>query len=149
MSVHGRLETIWRKRHHGQPLETLEQAHLVAGVGLEGNADQGGRRQVTLIEKEVWEERTRGLAHPVDPAARRANLLVSGISLAGSRDRILLIGSCRLRIRGETRPCQVMDEACPGLQEALAPDWGGGAYAEVLEGGVIEPGAGVRWEEAS
>lgn len=149
MNANGRLEAIWRKPDHGVPMEPLERGQLVAGRGLEGNADQGGRRQVTLIAREVWEERTRDLSGPVDPTARRANLLVSGVSLAGTKDRVLRVGTCRLVIRGETKPCQLMDEACPGLKDALAPDWGGGAYAEVLEGGAIEPGAAVRWEEES
>jgi MOSC domain-containing protein YiiM len=127
-------------------MERLERTRLVAGEGMEGNADQGGR-QVTLIEREVWEARTRELAGPVDPSARRANLLVSGVSLAGTEGRILRIGACRLRVQGETKPCGVMDEAHPGLRDALAPGWGGGAYAEVLEGGDLEPGASVVWEE--
>jgi len=147
MTSDGKLELIWRKPAHGQPMERLERTRLVAGEGMEGNADRNGRRQITLIEREVWEDRTRELTGPVDPSARRANLLVSGVSLAGTKDRVLRIGACRLRIQGETRPCGLMDEAHPGLRDALAPDWGGGAYAEVLEGGDLAPGARVVWEE--
>jgi MOSC domain-containing protein YiiM len=147
MTSEGKLELIWRKPAHGQPMETLARARLVAGGGMEGNADQGGRRQITLIEREVWEDRTRELAGPVDPIARRANLLVSGVSLVETKGRVLRVGSCRLRIQGETKPCGLMDEAHPGLRDALGPGWGGGAYAEVLEGGDLEPGVRVVWEE--
>jgi hypothetical protein len=40
----GVLEAIWRKRAHGGPMDGITQARLIADLGLEGNADQGGRR---------------------------------------------------------------------------------------------------------
>jgi len=72
--------------------------------------------------------------------------MVSGIRLADSRDRVLRVGSCRLRIAGETRPCEQMDEALPGLRNAMTVDWGGGVFAEVLESGDIAIGDDVEWE---
>ena len=83
----------------------------------------------------------------VDPGERRANLLVSGIALARARDRVLRVGGCRLRVRGETRPCERMDEAEPGLRAALDPGWRGGVFAEVLDDGRIRVGDPVAWAE--
>ena len=107
----GRLEAIWVKRAHRGPMDAIRVAELRAGRGLAGNADQGRKRQVTIIEREVWERLMHDLGADIPPAARRAILMVSGASLAESRGRILRVGGCRLRIAGETRPCERMDEA--------------------------------------
>jgi MOSC domain-containing protein YiiM len=142
----GRLEAIWIKRFRRGPMDPQESATLVAGAGVRGSANQGGRRQVTLIEREVWERHMAVLGADADPSARRANLMISGCPLIDSRGRTLAIGPCRVRIWGETKPCERMDEAIPGLREVMWGDWGGGAFAEVLVGGVITVGDVVAWE---
>ncbi len=143
----GELLKIWIKRKSGEPMDPVDAARLESGRGLVGNADQGGRRQVTLIDVDKWAETMRELGDPgVDPAARRANLLIRGIDLEQSRDRIIRVGACRLKVRGETRPCQQMDRAWDGLREALKPAWRAGAFAEVLESGEIAIGQPVGWE---
>lgn len=144
----GRIEAIWIKTAHRGAMRAVESAVLVAGRGLEGSADRGGPRQVTLLERELWQRATAKLGIELDPAARRANLLVSGLGLARSTGRTLAVGRARLRIAGETDPCRLMDRACSGLRGALEPDWGGGAFAEVLDGAEIHVGDEARWIEA-
>jgi len=127
-------------------MDPVSRAKLEAGKGLVGNANQGGKRQVTLIEAERWAELMQELSADLDPSTRRANLMVSGLSLENSRGRILHIGDCRLRIHGETRPCELMEKAWPGLQNAMRRNWCGGAFAEVLDDGEIAVGDAVVWE---
>ncbi len=127
-------------------MDSVSSGRVVAGRGLAGNADRGRRRQVTLIEWERWDRLMRQLGGSISPAARRANFLVSGIALAESQDRVLRVGMCRFRVGGETKPCERMDEALPGLRAAMAVDWGGGVFAEVLDDGEIRVGDEVSWE---
>jgi MOSC domain-containing protein YiiM len=143
----GKLLAIWLKRGRRGVMDAVTHAQLKAGRGLVGNTDQGGKRQVTLLEQAVWTRLMTELGGALEPSARRANLLVSGVLLAHSRGRILQIGAVHIRIYGETRPCERMDEALPGLRAAMSPNWGGGAFGEVLDDGEIMVGDRVRWGE--
>ena len=129
------------------PMDFVEQATLEAGRGLVGNAHQGGRRQVTILEREIWAALMTEVAGRLPPSARRANLLICGLGLFRSRNRVLGIGSCRIRILGETKPCERMEEAWPGLQAAMVRAWAGGAFGEVLDDGEIVVGDPVFWVE--
>jgi MOSC domain-containing protein YiiM len=140
-----RLEAIWIKRAHRGPMDPVPSAVLEAARGLHTNANRGGRRQVTIISAERWSELMAEVGVTLDPSRRRANLMVSGIDLERSRGRLLRVGTALLRINGETRPCEQMEEAQPGLQAAMRERWGGGAFAEVVEGGEIRIGNPVIW----
>src|SRR5690606_40637768 len=63
-----------------------------------------------------------------------------------SSDLLLRIGECVIDIRGETRPCERMDEALPGLREAMKPEWRGGVFGTIVAGGVIRVGDAVRFD---
>ena len=149
------LEQIWLKPVRRGVVDVVESAQLVAGRGITGNHNQGGRRQVTLIEREVWEAMMKHLGASLPVSTRRANLGVSGLREGGApglvrtTGRVLAIhsaaGTCRLRILGETTPCSRMDEALPGLADEMLPEWRGGAFAEVLTGGTITAGATLEW----
>ncbi len=139
------LEAIWIKHAHHEPMHAVQTAQIVAGEGIKGNAEYGARRQVTIIEREVFDGLPESIRTSVKPSDRRANLMVSGVPLVETKGRVLQVGACKIRILGETTPCSRMDEACPGLMEALVPNWGGGAWGEVLSDGEIAVGDPVSW----
>ena len=143
---HGRLEAIWIKRAHRGPMDVTRVARLVEGQGVAGSVDRSRRRQVTILSLDAWTDCLAELGATIDPSARRANLLVSGIQLAHTRDRVLRVGDARLLIGGEVAPCERMEEVYPGLQAVMRPDWRGGAFARVLADASIQVGDPVTWE---
>ena len=141
----GRVERIWLKRARRGPMDPVDAATLVEGQGLRDSANFGSHREVTIIALERWLAVTSELGADVDPSARRADLLVSGVDLERSRGRLLNVGNCVLRLQGEVRPCERMEEAHRGLREAMEPHWGGGAWAEVIRGGDVRVTDPVSW----
>ena len=97
------------------------------------------------MEAEQWARLMGELGADIDPSVRRANMLLSGVSLHETRGRVLQIGGVQLIIGGETTPCERMDEALPGLQVAMKPRWAGGAFAQVIVGGAVRVGDPVMW----
>ena len=143
----GKVEGIWIKRVRKGPMDAAESAAFVTDKGIVGCANQGGSRQVTVIEKEVFDRIAAELPDAV-PIMRRANVMVSGVRLEGTRGQTLSLGGIRLHIKGETRPCERMDAQCPGLTSALDPEWNGGVYGVVLDDGEVTVGDAVSWEGA-
>jgi len=143
----GRVDGLWIKRAHRGPMDAQTSIELVPDRGVAGSADRGGRRQVTLLEREVWESLTKELGSDAGPETRRANVLVSGIDLRKSRGRMLRIGQARVRVAGEVKPCERMEESVSGLRALMFPEWRGGAFAEIIEGGPIAVGDTVAWED--
>lgn len=139
-----RLERIWIKRMKRGPMDPVDTARVVAGKGIVGNANQGGKRQVTILSAKHWQEVTAFLDDAVDPRSRRANLLVSDVDFSDARGKILKIGNVRVRIYGETRPCEQMEKAAPGLKAAMQVPFGGGAFGEILDDGEIAVGDPVE-----
>jgi MOSC domain-containing protein YiiM len=131
---------IWSKRFKRGPMDRIESAELVAGRGLRGNANQGGKRQLTIITEAAWDEAQEAMGMAVDPSERRANVMIRGIDLEQSSGKLLKLGACLIRILGEVKPCVKIERAVPGLRDALRPRWRGGVFGEIVEGGTIRIG---------
>ena len=142
----GRVDGMWLKRSHRGPMDAVREIRVSPDDGIVGGVDRSRRRQITLIEREVWDRLMHDLGGNADPSARRANLMVSGIRLPHTRGRVLRVGDARLAIGGELTPCERMDEVLPGLRAAMLPDWGGGAFAQVLGDAMIRVGDTAEWE---
>lgn len=144
--MRGRVEALWTKRAHRGPMDQHSEATFVAGQGLEGSVGWSRTRQVTIISLDAWRAMNRDLGAVVDPVTRRANVMVSGVDLSGSRGKVLRLGDVRVKLLGETRPCERMDEAHAGMRAAMDGDWRGGAFGQVLDDGVVSVGDAVAWE---
>lgn len=142
----GEVVALWLKRFRRGPMDRVLFAEAIEGRGLAGNANQGGKRQVTIIDEARWSDAQSEIGVAVDPSARRANVMLRGLDLEQSRGKLLRIGPVLIRVCNETRPCERMDEAQPGLQAALGVAWRGGVYGEIVEGGVIREGDAAAWE---
>lgn len=130
-------------------MDAVAEATFVVGQGLAGSVGRSSRRQVTLIEREKWAGFMDALGGDIDPGRRRANVMLEGIRLENTRGRVLRLGAdVRVAIGGETTPCERMEEALPGLQEMMRSRWGGGAFAQVIAGGVVRLGDAAEWEPA-
>jgi MOSC domain-containing protein YiiM len=120
-----------------QPRDALD---AVAGSGIAGDHTQGRLRHVTLVFQDDWDAAAATLGLAVDPAGRRANVLLSG---GGGRDlvgRHVRIGNVVVDVKGITAPCPVMDKAAPGMQAALRPDGRAGVWGRIVTGGTLRPG---------
>jgi len=143
----GRLTGIARRDRKRAPMQLLERADISTetGVALDFRG-KPGPRQVTVISARAWKNACSELQEEIPWTTRRANLLVDDFELPRSIGAILKIGPVRLRITGEVDPCSRMEEQCPGLRQALQPDWRGGVSCAVLEGGAVALGDEVAAE---
>ena len=140
----GRVVTIFLRPSTRTPVQTTDSTRAVAGRGLEGDHSGGGKRQLTLLSREAWERACADLDAQLDPALRRANLVVEGVDLAATIGRQIEVGEALIEVVGETKPCQLMDDQHPGLWDALKPECRGGVYGKILRGGEVAVGATVQ-----
>ena len=81
---------------------------------------------------------------PLPWHARRANVCIDGLKFGpGDVGKVLSFGAVWLEVTGPTKPCHRMDEACPGLKDALGRDWRAGVTCRVMIPGVVYIGCEV------
>ena len=141
----GRVAWIGLRPARRAPMQIVEQAELVTGLGLAGDryGSAGGERQVTLIAAEGLEALASHLGLlSVAPELVRRNIVTKGINLAALKDRRFRIGEAVLEATGEAHPCSRMEEAL-GTGGYNAMRGLGGITARVLTGGRIAVGEPV------
>jgi MOSC domain-containing protein YiiM len=149
----GRLVGIYLAAKTGAPVTSVARVKAVAGRGLEGDrnyADPAASaeppkpdQQVTLIEAEAVEAVARETGKPLAHGDPRRNLVTRDVPLNHLVGREFLVGSVRLRGHRLCEPCGYLEEMCrSGLKQDLLHR--GGLRAEILSGGVLEPGQPIR-----
>jgi MOSC domain-containing protein YiiM len=120
------------------PMCELVTAHVARATGVANDfRGRPGKRQVTILCRAAWTDACAEIGKQLPWTTRRANLLIEGLDLRNTTGWDLRIGSVLLTITGETTPCSRMDEACPGLKDALVSSWRGGVTAFVARAGQI------------
>ncbi len=126
-------------------MQAMHEVRVDRETGIEddccGGFGRDGKRQVTLISDKSWYKACRDIGEDLHWMTRRANLYVAykdfgpddvGRFLTfGQEDKVIL------EITGECDPCSRMDDAHPGLREALSKDWRGGVTCRVVQGGIL------------
>ena len=138
------------------PMQLVQQAHAIAGRGLEGDryangagtfSPRGAHRpgyELTLIAAEVVEELTTREAH-LDFASTRRNVLTRGIDVNALVGRDFSIGDVQCRGLRLAEPCAHLERLQgPGLLRRLIHR--GGLRVDILTDGYIAQGSPISTE---
>ena len=165
MTLVPRIQTIYISAqhnyfgHHGKeagvsPMVTIDEAHCVAGRGIEGDRfftwKEDYKGQVTFFAQEVHEALCEQLqVYGTQPDVFRRNIITRGIDLNALINKRFRLQGLLFEGSEEARPCYWMNQAFgEGAEEALAGR--GGLRARVIEDGILRPGeAGLEILETS
>lgn len=139
----GKVGRIVRYREKGDDGEQLEEAVLLAGLGLEGNRHQGGERQICLLSADArgWmeEQPQEGLCF----RRFKENILVDGFPLwelqCGDR---FAVGGAVLRVSESAKRC--FDECVLFTNRMPCCLSRGAVFAVVERGGAVRIGDAVK-----
>lgn len=136
------LEGICYRTASRAPMRELHGCAVTADGGVADDfRGAPGKRQVTVLSLESWQDACAVAGAELPWTTRRANLLVSGVRFDRSQvGKTLKIGNLELLITRETDPCRRMEQSHPGLLAALQPDWRGGVCCRVVTAGPIAVG---------
>ena len=138
----GRVEAILLRPARRAPMVSVDRVELTER-GLEGDRARRGKRALTLIQAEHLAVIAALSGHEtIDPMLLRRNLVVSGLNLAGFRDKRLGIGGAVVELTVPAHPCSRMEEVL-GHGGYTAMRGHGGMCASVVTPGEITLGAPV------
>ena len=129
------------------PMTEIDSVEITCENGvLPDFRGKPGKRQVTLLSLQSWQDACTELGAELPWTFRRANILIDGLRFSASDvGRIIRIGEAELQVMIETDPCPRMDAQHQGLTAALLPDWRAGVCCKVLKGGTVQVGDAVRY----
>ena len=130
-------------------MRALDEAHLVAGTGIDGDryalgtGHYSGRphldRQVTLIESEVLAALARDHGVELLPAEHRRNFTTIGVPLGHLVGGYFAVGGCVLYGGRLNVPCAYLNQVTG--KEVFRPlVHRSGLNARIVVGGVVHPG---------
>lgn len=125
------------------PMREVPVAEAQLDGGLSGDLSVSADRGVTLLSARDWAQVRRELGADLPWHTRRANVLIDADGLGGLIGQIVRVGDVELEIKGETRPCGLMDELHNGLRAVLTPDCRAGVHGRVRRGGRMRVGDSV------
>lgn len=130
-----------------QPVQPANSVTVSVEDGILGDARGGNpNRQISILFEQDWLEACAELGTILPWETRRANFLVNDVKNPKVIGAKITIGDVALVVTEETKPCQLMERAKPGLKRALDPDWRGGVCCRVLAGGQLVLGDNVEIE---
>jgi len=161
----GRVVAVSSSPTHSFSKENLPKIHLLAGLGVEGDAHCGttvqhrydkskdperpNLRQVHLIHSELHDELRATQGYGISPGGMGENITTRGIDLltlpAGTRLHMGVVAVVELT--GLRNPCYYLNKFKPGLKQACMVEDGegnvirkAGVMSIVITGGDILPG---------
>jgi len=168
--MQGTVIAVSRSPAHDFAKANEESIHLLAGLGVEGDAHAGvtvkhrsrvavdptqpNLRQVHIIHAELFEE-LASRSFSVAAGEMGENVTTRGLDLLGlpTGARLHLGGAALVEVTGLRNPCRQLDAFQPGLTAAvLDRDAAGrivrkaGIMGIVLAGGEVRPGDPIRVE---
>ena len=143
----GVLEHIHITPAKSQPMQTLQEAKLIKGQGIEGDryllgtgtysVKPGEDRQVTLIEAEMLERVAKDDGHPISMDEHRRNLTVRGVPLQHLVGLQFRVGSALLEGVRINQPCKYLNLMLK--RDVYMALWNrSGLNCKVVDGGPIK-----------
>lgn len=145
----GRLIAIHITPAKSQPMQRLEEARLIDGVGIEGDRyalgtgtysiKPGEDRQVTLIEAEMLARVAADDGHEIALDQHRRNLTVEGVPLQHLVGLRFRVGETVLEGVRINQPCKYLNLMLK--RDVYMALWNrSGLNCRIVEGGTIRPG---------
>lgn len=144
----GAIKAIALRPQKSDQMVEVDHCRVASNTGLDAEHRPPGKRSITLLCDAAWSETCAELGVTLPWTLRRANFLVSGLDLASLVGHAILIGTVRVWIHGETKPCALMDQQHLGLRAALKTNFRGGVFGQVLNEGTIRISDRVEYAPA-